>query len=96
MLLVDGADPTPKLSQASTGEALQCQTHQTIDAQRSGAACAFNRRNKVVLPAPLGPITATRSPACNVQGDIINRHRAVSEHLADMFQPVHASHHLLD
>jgi hypothetical protein len=95
MLLVDRPDPTPQLTQASAGEALQLCVIKPDPARGRG-------QRRVQQPKQGGFARATRADhrhtfTCpDVQGDIIDGHGAVSEHFADMVQPVHGKPYLFD
>ena len=41
-----------------------------------GASTPVSRLTKVVLPAPLGPISACRAPPLELEGNVVGRHQA--------------------
>ena len=88
MLLVDRADASPQLSQASTREAFQvCGIEPEMPRSRAQRSVQQAKQG--------GLASSTRSnhghtlTCLDVEGDVINRHCSVRKHLADLFQSIH-------
>ena len=95
MLLVDGADTTPQLSQASTRKALHVHTFEP-EATRGWVQCGVQQAKQGRFACTAWPNHRHTFPRLYFQGDIVDGYSAVREHFADMFQSVHEKHHLLD
>ena len=95
MLLVDRADASPQLSQASTRETFQVRGIEP-EMPRSRAQRSVQQAKQGGFAGSTGSNHGHTLTCLYVEGDLINRHCSVRKHLADLFQSVHGRHHLFD